>query len=63
MADFPETSYEYTKGMNKQSFLSMVDQYVSGKIVFLDDIKHVLNVYGSTWRREVNTIPWRQFDD
>lgn len=57
------TAWEYTKAMPRSTMFSLLQQCLSGNTIFKDDVDHIFDVYGDTWRREVNTKPWKPYND
>lgn len=56
-------SWEYTKGLSRQAMFNLLSQCLLGEVVYMSDVEHVFNVYGDTYRREVNTTLWKPYDD
>lgn len=57
------TSWEYTKAMSRSTMFNLLQQCLSGDIIFKSDVEHIFDVYGDTWRREVNTTSWKPYND
>lgn len=48
------------KGLPKKDFLRLVDECVSGPIIFEKDVQHIWEVYGNTYTQEEGSIVWRK---
>ena len=57
------TAWEYTKAMPRSTMFNLLHPCLSGDTIFKDDVEHIFDVYGDTWRREVNTLTWKPYND
>ena len=47
------------KGLPKTDLLRLLDESISGNIVYTEDVLHMLEVYGDTYVQEEGSILWK----